>query len=170
MPLDSPTASTLRPWVAVYTARSTATRLREEPPPTYDEAVRIPPIQHAPHLLPPSRAVPLQVENRARSWRPFSVPPHPLKQERKLQKQLERRERTQRKLDAAQEHLHRILQRHADFSASGRVYCGGGLFDDEECTAITLARHAVEHYAEKKIELQDAHAAQLRRRNQTQSG
>lgn len=166
MPLESPTGSTPRPWVAVYAGRSTATRVHDDPPPSYDEAVRVPPVLDAPHRLPPSRAVPLQVENRARSWRPFSTPPHPLKQQRQLQKQLERRERTQRKLEAAQSHLDRILQRHADFSEAGRVYCGGGLFDDEECTAITLARHAVEHYAEKKIELQDAHAAQLRRRNQ----
>ncbi|WP_367347318.1 hypothetical protein [Stenotrophomonas bentonitica] len=166
MPLDSPTGYTPRPWVAVYAARPTPSSVREDPPPSYDEAVRVPPIQHAPHMLSPPRAVPLQVENRARSWRPFSTPPHPLKQQRQLQKQLERRERTQRKLEAAQSHLDRVLQRHADFSEAGRVYCGGGLFDDEECTAITLARHAVEHYAEKKIELQDAHAAQLVRRNQ----
>ena len=166
MPLDP--VSSDRAWVAFRVAPAAFARREVQPssvsdaPPSYDEAM----LTSAPaqRQLPPSRAVPLAVTNEPSSWRlRFSRPLHPEAQHRKLQKQLERRERTQRKLDAACRHLDSVLRQHDTLSASGRVYCGGGLFDEDECSAISNARGEVAHYQEKKRELQAAHAAMLRR-------
>ena len=163
MPLE-PAASTARRWVAVYT-EGAGSRVRDDPPPSYDEVMGA--AAPMPQLLPPSRAIPVEVVNESPTWRlRSSAPLHPEAQQRKLQKQLERRERTQRKLDHAYRHLDRVLMEHANLSASGRAYCGGGLFDDDECSAIGNARREVEHYVEKKRELQDAPAALLRRNPQ----
>ena len=166
MPLDP--VSSDRAWVAVHAAwgafprRDVQPSPAYEPPPSYDDAMLI--SAPAPRQLPPSRAVPLAVTNEPSSWRlRFSRPLHPEAQHRKLQKQLERRERTERKLDAACRHLDSVLRQHDTLSASGRVYCGGGPFDEDECSAISNARGEVAHYLEKKRELQAAHAAMLRR-------
>lgn len=166
MPLDP--VSSDRAWVAFRVAPAAFARREVQPssvsdaPPSYDEAMLI--SAPAPRQLPPSRAVPLAVTNEPSSWRlRFSRPLHPEAQHRKLQKELERRERTQRKLDAACRHLDSVLRQHDTLSASGRVYCGGGLFDEDECSAISNARGEVAHYQEKKRELQVAHAAMLRR-------
>ena len=166
MPLDP--VSSDRPWVAYRVAPAAFAR-REvqpspayEPPPSYDEAMLT--SAPVPRQLPSSRAVPMAVTNEPSAWRlRFSRPLHPEAQHRKLQKQLERRERTERKLDAACRHLDSVLRQHDTLSASGGVYCGGGLFDEDECSAISNARGEVAHYLEKKRELQAAHAAMLRR-------
>lgn len=161
MPLD-PAASTARPWVAVYTGGAASRVRNDDPPPSYEEAMRAP--SPEPRRLPSSRAIPRVVGNEPPAWRlRFSRRPHPDAQQRELQEQLKRRERTQIKLDNAYRHLDGVLLEHANLSASGRAYCGGGLFDDDECSAISSARSEVEHYVRNKRELQDAHAALMRR-------
>lgn len=162
MPLD-PAASTARPWVAVYAERAASNRIRnDDPPPSYEEATRAP--SPEPRRLPSSRAIPRVVGNEPPAWRlRFSRRPHPDAQQRELQAQLERRERTERKLDNAYRQLDRVLLRHANLWASGRAYCGGGLFDDDECSVISNARSEIAHYEEKKRDLQEAHAALMRR-------
>lgn len=168
MPLE-PAASTVRPWVAVYTGGAASTRVRnDDPPPSYEEAMRATSLEQQPQvqrqLLPSSRAIPSVVGNKPPAWRRwFSTPPHPDAQQRELQKQLELRATTQRKLDNAYDHLDQVLQEHAELSASGRVYCGGSLFDDDECSAISRARSEVERYEKRKSRQQDALVAMLGR-------
>ncbi|MFL9583561.1 hypothetical protein [Stenotrophomonas sp. AB1(2024)] len=170
MNIESPTGSTLRPWVPVYREgavhRPAADRSAVDPPPSYDEvmgtASRVPPV------LPLSGVTPLQVANETPSWRSRLsswAAPHPLAQERKMQKLLERRERTQRKLDVACDDLERLQLDHIFRSASLRNVCGGGLFDDEGCVVVALAQDRVAHYRHKKDMLQSELVAMLDRRS-----
>ncbi|WP_448143871.1 hypothetical protein [Stenotrophomonas bentonitica] len=168
MPLE-PAASTARPWVAVYAGGAASTRVRnDDSPPSYEEATRASPLEQQPlvrsQLLPSSRAIPTVVGNKLPAWRRwFSTPPHPDAQQRELQKQLELRATTQRRLDSARNHLVSVLDDHARLAASGRVYCGGGLYEDDECSAIYRARSEVERYEARQSKQQDALMAMLRR-------
>ena len=177
MPFDIPAASspppgTPRRWVAVYAEGPAAHQQLHGLPPSYHEAMRQesppPPYHHAmgedaaPRRLPPSRAVPTEVVNQPRSWRlRFFRRLHPETQRRALQKQLKYLVRTQGKLEASRKYLGEVIRRHEALAASGRVYCGAGLFDDNECSAISNARQEYAHYLDKACKAQAAFAAQL---------
>lgn len=191
MPFDIPATSpspvgTPRRWVAVYEEGRAANRQLHGMPPSHHEAMRAssppptyaqvmgqdadPPPPYAeglredaaPRRLPPSRALPTAVANGPRSWRlRIFRRLHPETQRRELQKQLKYLVRTEGKLEAARNYLGEVIRRHEALAASGRVYCGAGLFDGDECSVISNAQQEYAHYLDKACKAQAAYAAQL---------